>query len=492
MMGCALECLSACGGSTGPAATYSVGGQISGLVGPGLVLINGKDKLNIPASATSFVFPTTVASGTAYSVEVQADPYEPTQLCSISGGSGTMQNANVSSVKITCADVHGQWVWRGGSQTPNMPSQFGTKGQASPSAMPGAREAALGWTDSNGRLWMYGGARLSDLWMFDAGTLQWTWVGGSQAMDAAPSYGSRGMAAPSNDPGARGAAATWVDSSGNLWLFGGTPLFDRAFGDLWKYDIANGQWTWVSGSDQPNSNPVYGTPGVPGNTTTPGAGYGFGFWQDGMGNFWLLDGVSIVWTYSESTGLWTAVTANSPATITSRPYPRLGPAAGYDAIDMQALIFGGVAEIPLVRSAPPDAETVWSFNGSVWTGEVAPQVSGSSPGSTLFPENWTDRSGALWVYGGWYYGAQAGASPTDGVFSKFTSTSGGGGTWTAVPGGGDTAVYGTLNIPNGTNTPGPRTYATTWVDGKGNFWFFGGTTVEGGNFVANDLWEYVP
>ena len=59
-------------------------------------------------------------------------------------------------------------------------------------------------------------------------------------------------------------------------------------------------------------------------------------------------------------------------------------------------------------------------------------------------------------------------------------------------GGGDTAVYGTLNIANSSNTPGERAYATTWVDTKGNFWLFGGTIVVGGAFLFNDLWEYVP
>ena len=34
-------------------------------------------------------------------------------------------------------------------------------------------------------------------------------------------YGTLGIAAAGNIPGARDSAATWTDSNGNFWLFGG-------------------------------------------------------------------------------------------------------------------------------------------------------------------------------------------------------------------------------------------------------------------------------
>lgn len=46
---CALLCLGACSGSNGP--PRSIGGEIAGLSGPGLVLVNGSDKLSVPADA---------------------------------------------------------------------------------------------------------------------------------------------------------------------------------------------------------------------------------------------------------------------------------------------------------------------------------------------------------------------------------------------------------------------------------------------------------
>ena len=62
---------------------------------------------------------------------------------------------------------------------------------------------------------------------------EWTWVGGSSTLPAScvnnPSgfcaqpgvYGTLGIAAAGNIPGARDSAATWTDSNGNFWLFGG-------------------------------------------------------------------------------------------------------------------------------------------------------------------------------------------------------------------------------------------------------------------------------
>jgi hypothetical protein len=47
-----------------------------------------------------------------------------------------------------------------------------------------------------------------------------TWVGGSNIPDASGVYGTQGVAAATNLPRARDGGVTWTDSSGNLWLFG--------------------------------------------------------------------------------------------------------------------------------------------------------------------------------------------------------------------------------------------------------------------------------
>src|SRR4030042_1652744 len=76
----------------------------------------------------------------------------------------------------------------------------------------------------------------------------WTWVSGSNEVFQAGTYGTQGVTAPSNVPGARRSAASWIDSGGKLWLFGGNGYYsDGNYGelnDLWKYDPTSNEWTW--------------------------------------------------------------------------------------------------------------------------------------------------------------------------------------------------------------------------------------------------------
>jgi hypothetical protein len=82
--------------------TFTVGGTVSRLKGSGLVLqVNGGNSLPVPANG-SFVFTTALASGTAYSVTVSTQPSNPSQNCSVMNGSGTVTNATISTVAVTC------------------------------------------------------------------------------------------------------------------------------------------------------------------------------------------------------------------------------------------------------------------------------------------------------------------------------------------------------------------------------------------------------
>ena len=74
------------GGSAG-AATYTVGGTVSGLSGTVVLQDNGGDNLSVTANG-SFTFATSLASGTAYSVTVKTNPSG--QTCTVTSGSGTV------------------------------------------------------------------------------------------------------------------------------------------------------------------------------------------------------------------------------------------------------------------------------------------------------------------------------------------------------------------------------------------------------------------
>jgi len=83
--------------------SFSIGGTVSGLTGTGLVLQNnGAGDLPIAADG-GFTFATRVATGTAYSVAVLSHPTSPSQTCSVARGSGSVANANVSDIAVTCA-----------------------------------------------------------------------------------------------------------------------------------------------------------------------------------------------------------------------------------------------------------------------------------------------------------------------------------------------------------------------------------------------------
>src|SRR6266576_2629540 len=77
-----------------------------------------------------------------------------------------------------------------------------------------------------------------------------------------------------NRPGGRWAAANFVDNAGNVWLFGGQGVDSGGtiglLNDLWEYNSASGQWTWVSGANTANQNGVYGTQGTGAAATVPG------------------------------------------------------------------------------------------------------------------------------------------------------------------------------------------------------------------------------
>ncbi len=71
------------------AASYTVGGTVTGLSGAAVVLQNnGADDLSLSADGP-FTFATALADGSAYAVTVLTQP-APTLLCTVASGSGTI------------------------------------------------------------------------------------------------------------------------------------------------------------------------------------------------------------------------------------------------------------------------------------------------------------------------------------------------------------------------------------------------------------------
>jgi len=191
----------------------------------------------------------------------------------------------------------GQWTWMGGSSTANQSGSYGSQGIAAAANLPGGRGSTTTCADAAGNVWLYGGlgldvngtnGRLGDLWKYSNG--QWTWMSGADIAAQLASYGTQGVAAAGNQPGARNGSVCWVDSSGSLWLFAGWTGVSYTYeNDLWKY--SGGQWTWVSGSNQFDQTGVYGTQGTGASGNIPGARAGGDSWADSSGNVWIFGGV---------------------------------------------------------------------------------------------------------------------------------------------------------------------------------------------------------
>lgn len=93
---------------------YTVGGTIAGLTGSGLMLrLNGLFGQSVPPGATRFSFSSTMFWGSTYDVDVSIQPTQPTQICSVSNGHGTI-TGDVTDIAVTCVDDLSDWIFTNG------------------------------------------------------------------------------------------------------------------------------------------------------------------------------------------------------------------------------------------------------------------------------------------------------------------------------------------------------------------------------------------
>ncbi len=432
-----------------------------------------------------------------------------------------------------------KWTWVSGSKTVNQAGTYGTQGTAAPSNVPGAREHAVTWLDSSGKLWLFGGyaydsagyiGQLNDLWKYDPTTLQWTWVSGSRFHSQAGIYGTKGTAAPSNVPGARKWAVSWLDSSGKLWLFGGLGYYEAGnFGslnDLWKYDPTTLEWTWVSGSDTGDQIGTYGTKGTADSLNVPGGRLGAVSWIDPQGKLWLFGGYGFdsagnkgwlndLWEYDPTTLLWTWVSGSS-SHGQAGAYGTQGtadssnvPGGRYTAVSWldpqgKLWLFGG--EGLDSASSRGDLNDLWKYDPTtlLWTwvsgsvtgdqkgayGTQGTAASSNIPGGRSTAISWLDSNGKLWLFGGYAYDSAGNFGSLNDLWKYDPTTL----LWTWVSGSsshGQAGAYGTQGTADSANVPGARKGAISWIDAQGNLWLFGGYGYDsdGKGGWLNDLWH---
>ena len=423
-------------------------------------------------------------------------------------------------------------------------SVYGTEGVASAANIPGGRDGAVSWTDSNGNFWLFGGSRVdpignlgprNDLWEYSPTSKEWTWVSGSSTVPGNQKgiYGTQGVAAAANVPGGRSGAVSWIDSSNNLWLFGGAGYDSTGrsgpLNDLWEFNPTTKQWTWVNGSNTIYANAVFGTQGVASAANVPGATANAAYWTDHGGNFWLLSSGDM-WEFSPSSKLWTWVNGSSTPN-TKGIYGTLGSPSATNVPGSRDVsdswtdgsgnfwLFGGYgydgagsqnALNDLWMYSPTTNQWTWVSGSNLAPGaSCLPGVYGTQgtaaaanvPGGRGAANAWIDTNGNLWLFGG----LGCDASGTQGELNDLWEFSATNKMWTWQSGsnsvgapqggsGGPAGVYGTEGTAAATNTPGGRDGSVSWVDASGNLWLFGGNGHDstGASGELNDLWSYTP
>lgn len=355
-----------------------------------------------------------------------------------------------------------RWTWMKGDSSIQQTAIFGVCGVSNMSNQPGAGYGSISWTDTNGNLWLFGGfgygemnyGLLNTIWKYNPLSNEWTWVKGDKSVDNKAVYGIKGNEHINYKPGGRFNSSTWIDKSGNTWIYGGFGYNNSEQGmlnDLWKYNPATNKWSWINGDNTIENKAVYGIKNNSQSSNKPGSRYLSSSWNDADGNFWLFGGygydtddignLNDLWKYSVDINKWTWISGDS------NTYSM--PSYGQKGISQAS----------------------------------------NKPGGRYNSSGWTDTNGELWLFGG--YGTDS--TGTLGYLNDFWKFSPFTNSWTWVKGDNtvdNTGVYGIQGHASPENKTGSRLGSVTWSDQTGNLWLFGGYGFdESTSGELNDLWK---
>lgn len=373
-----------------------------------------------------------------------------------------------------------QWTWIGGSNVTSGTLAYGiygTQNISSGSNIPGGRRGSSSTQDTSGNLWLFGGfgnssnnsySYLCDLWQYNTAAKEWVWRGptGSNTSCNSGSYGTLGTPSTSNYPAGRQGSAMWstvVTGATYIWIFGGynsNTYPTSYYNDLWRFNPATSEWTWMNGSNTPNAKGIFGTQLVENSANTPGARYYSAYTQTTSGTLWLYAGngydalhirgeLNDLWRFNPTNGYWTWVSGSNAA--------------------------NKISVNDLERITRPD----------------------NLPGGNSYSTMWSSGN-FLWIYTGILY------DPANPYISKLwrfeTST----GLWTFQKGVNTSYNYVpnyNVNYPSHTRTlslVGEKRYPVAWVDTNNEGWLFSGEggTGNGGSgsccSSTKTLWHFKP
>jgi N-acetylneuraminic acid mutarotase len=267
------------------------------------------------------------------------------------------------------------WTWINGGTYFYSAPVYGTKGIAAADNQPGGRSESVSYTDASGNLWLFGGRSytgggqttyFNDFWKYDPSSNLWTWISGNNTANVEGTYGTLVIPDALNNPGSRSSSASWTDTTGNFWLFGGVGYDANgkygSLNDLWKYTVSTNEWTWMNGDNTANFAGTYGTQGTTAAANKPGSRYNSAGWKDALNNLWLFGGTGFavtdsgalndLWKYNISTNQWTWVKGDNTINVAGS----------------------------------------YSMPGT--------SVEANKPGARSSSVSWTDASGKFWLFGG--------------------------------------------------------------------------------------------
>lgn len=110
---------------------YTIGGNISGLVGTLVLSNNGGDDLTLVTNS-KFTFSTKIADDQSYSVTIKTQPSG--QNCTISSGSGTVSGADVGNIAVICANGSAIRLFSAGAHNGNLGGRSGADAKCASAA----------------------------------------------------------------------------------------------------------------------------------------------------------------------------------------------------------------------------------------------------------------------------------------------------------------------------------------------------------------------